>query len=224
MSGQNIVITGANRGIGLQLARKFAARLDRVYAVVRESNPELEGVDGVDVISGVDVTRAADVEQLADRLGSLDIDVLVNNAGILHFDGLDNLDFDSLQRQFEVNTLGPLRVTEALLPRVAKPGGKIAIISSRMGSVGDNDSGGMYGYRMSKAAVNMAGKSLALDLRGDGVSVIVLHPGYVATDMTNHRGTVRPADSARGLIERIDELSLASTGKFIHMSGEELPW
>lgn len=224
MSGQTIVITGANRGIGLQLARKYAARLDRVYAVVRESHPELEEVDGVDVIEGVDVTDEDALSRLPDRLSSVDIDVLINNAGILHFDGLGNLDFESMRRQFEVNSLGPLRVTQALLPRMVKPGGKIAIVTSRMGSIADAESSGMYGYRMSKAAVNMAGKTLANDLAGDGLAVVLLHPGYVATDMTNHQGTVHPADSARGLIARIDALDMASTGRFFHMSGEELPW
>lgn len=220
---QTVVITGANRGIGLQLARKYAARLDEVYAVCRAGNPELEQVEGVTMIEDVDVTDDASVARLADRLGGVTLDVLINNAGILRVDGIDDLDFEGMRQQFEVNALGPLRVTRALLPNIVKPGGKIAIVTSRMGSIEDG-SGGYYGYRMSKAAVNMAGHTLAEDLRGDGVAVALLHPGYVATDMTSHRGTVHPADSARGLIERIDALDLDSSGSFWHFQGERLPW
>lgn len=220
---RTVVITGANRGIGLQLARKYAAKLDRVYAACRRSNPELDGIEGVEVVEGVDVTDGASIEKLKGWLEEETIDILINNAGILRVDGIGDLDFESMTAQFEVNALGPLRVTKALLPRIAKPGGKIAIITSRMGSIADG-SGGMYGYRMSKAAVNMAGSSLAHDLRGDGIAVALLHPGYVATEMTNNQGTVHPADSARGLIERIDELDLDASGSFWHMNGERLPW
>lgn len=219
-----VVITGANRGIGLQLARKYAARLNEVYACCRTPNPELEEVQGVRVVEGIDVTDEASIERLVKALGGTPIDVLVNNAGILHVDGLDNLDFESIRMQLEVNALGPLRVTKALLPLLVKPGGKIALITSRMGSLKDNSSGGMYGYRMSKAALNMAGVSLAHDLKGDGVAVAILHPGFVATDMTNRQGSVHPADAARALIERIDALDLAHSGTFWHMNGEVLPW
>lgn len=219
-----VVITGASRGIGLQLARKFAARLDDVYACVRSPNPELEDVQGVRVLEDVDVSDASSVENLARALKDVEIDVLVNNAGILHVDTLENLDADSLRRQMEVNALAPLLVTQRLRGHLTKPGGKVVIITSRMGSLADNTSGSMYGYRMSKAAVNMAGVSLAHDLKGDGIAVALLHPGYVATDMTQHQGTVPAPDSARGLIERIDALDLSHTGVFWHMNGEVLPW
>lgn len=219
-----VVITGANRGIGIQLAKKYAARLDEVYATTRERSPELEAIQGVRVIDNVDVSEEAGIERLVSALRNVDVDILVNNAGILHIDALSNLDFESLRLQFEVNAFGPLRVTHALLDRLVRPGAKVAIITSRMGSIADNTSGGMYGYRMSKAAVNMAGKSLAVDLRGDGIAVALLHPGYVATDMTDNKGTVHPADSARSLLERIDALSLESSGTFWHMDGQTLPW
>lgn len=220
---RNVVITGANRGIGLQLARKFAAKLDRVYAVCRSPNAELEQVEGVQVIEGIDVAEEASMDALRKALDGVEIDVLVNNAGILRVDAIDDLDLEGIRQQLEVNAIGPLRVTKALLPQMVKPGGKIAIITSRMGSIADG-SGGMYGYRMSKAAVNMAGSSLAHDLKADGISVGLLHPGYVATDMTSNQGNVSPADSARGLIERIEALDLDSTGTFWHMNGETLPW
>lgn len=128
-----------------------------------------------------------------------------------------------MREQFEVNAIGPLRVTAALAP-LLRGGGKVAIITSRMGSIADNGSGGYYGYRMSKAAVNAAGMSLARDLKGRGVAVALIHPGMVATEMTGRNG-IAPAEAAAGVITRIDELTLATSGKFIHAgTGEELPW
>lgn len=216
------VITGANRGIGLELTKQTAARGDDVIAVCRKPGPELESI-GVRVESGIDVSVQEDVDQLAERLSDTSIDILISNAGILSRQSLDDLDFDEIRRQFEVNSLGPLRVTASLRPQL-KDGAKVAIVSSRMGSVADNTSGGHYGYRMSKAAVNMAGVSLARDLKDRDISVILLHPGYVDTDMTNHSGNVAPADAAAGLLQRIDELTLQQSGTFRHANGEELPW
>lgn len=216
------VITGANRGIGLELTKQTAARGDDVIAVCRSPSADLEGL-GVRVESGIDVSVQEDVDQLAERLSDTSIDVLISNAGILSRQSLDNLDFDEIRRQFEVNSLGPLRVTASLRPQL-KDGAKVAIVSSRMGSIADNTSGGHYGYRMSKCAVNMAGVSLARDLKDRDISVILLHPGYVDTDMTDHSGNVAPADAAAGLLQRIDELTLQSSGTFRHANGEELPW
>ena len=217
-----IIVTGANRGIGLELTRQLKARGDDVIAVCRHSSPELEAL-GVRVEAGVDVSDANAVRELATRVKDVTIDVLVNNAGILRSESLDKVDTESIEQQFEVNALGPLRVSSALLARIAK-GGKIAIITSRMGSIADNSSGGYYGYRMSKAAVNAAGVSLARDLAGQGIAVALIHPGMVATDMTGKHG-VPPADAARGVIARIDALTLETTGRFWHAgTGEELPW
>lgn len=216
------VVTGANRGIGLELCKLLAARGDDVIAVCRTSSPELDKL-GVRVEAGVDVSDASAVSELATRLKDERIDTLINNAGILRGESLDALQFDGIEKQFEVNALGPLRVSAALLPRIAK-GGKIAIITSRMGSIADNGSGGYYGYRMSKAAVNAAGMSLAHDLKSRGIAVGLFHPGMVATEMTGRNGI--PADeSARGIIQGIDTLTLANSGRFTHAgTGEELPW
>lgn len=216
------LVTGANRGIGLELCRQLAARGAQVIAVCRRSSPELDQL-GVRVEQGVDVADPGSIDELARRLDGARLDLLVNNAGVLGHEGLDHLDFDAIQRQFEVNALGPLRVTAALLPLLSK-GAKVAIVSSRMGSIADNTSGGSYGYRMSKAAVNAAGRSLAHDLAMRGIALVILHPGFVRTGMTGHNGLVDPPDSARGLIERIDELGVETTGRFMHMNGEELPW
>ncbi len=217
-----IVITGANRGIGLELARQFKARNDRVVALCRRATPELRDI-GVDIVDEIDVADANSLATLKTRLSVDSIDILVNNAGILRRTSLDALDFDSIREQFEVNAMGPLRVVDTLRPHL-RAGSKVAIITSRMGSITDNTSGGSYGYRMSKSAVNMAGVSLAHDLRSVGIAVALLHPGWVRTDMTGGRGLCDVDESARGLIARIDELTLETSGGFWHQNGERLPW
>jgi NAD(P)-dependent dehydrogenase (short-subunit alcohol dehydrogenase family) len=220
-----VLITGANRGIGLALTRQLSARGDRVVAVCRRSSPDLDAT-GARVESGVDVSDDAAVAALAERLSDVRIDLLVLNAGILGRESLGGIDaagFESMRRQFEVNTLGPLRVAQALLDHLAV-GAKIGIITSRMGSVSDNSSGGRYGYRASKAAVNAIGKSLAVDLKPRGIAVFLLHPGYVATDMVGGTGDVSPEQAAGQLIERLDSLELEQTGTFWHANGSELPW
>ena len=216
-----ILVTGASRGIGLELCKQLAARGDEVIAACRSSNEALAALE-VSVIEGIDVTRAESMDQLA---GAVDrpLDTLVLNAGILVRETIDSLDFDMMRAQFEVNAMGPLRVVQALRSRL-HDGAKVAIITSRMGSIADNTSGRMYGYRMSKAAVNIAGVSLAHDLLEQGVSVQLLHPGSVRTDMTGGHGMVEADFSVRGLIERIDAMSMQNTGTFWHAQGETLPW
>lgn len=226
MSGHTIAITGANRGIGLELARGFRERGDRVIALCRESSPGLDELDA-DVVSGVDVTDPDSVRSAAARIEAERIDVLINVAGLLSSESLDELGdveaTDRIRRQFEVNALGPLHVTRALVDRLGR-GSKVVLITSRMGSIGDNDSGGMYGYRMSKAALNAAGKSLSIDLADRDFAVGILHPGFVRTDMTGHQGNVEPSEAAAMLMERIDELNASNSGRFLHANGEELPW
>lgn len=217
------IVTGANRGIGLSLTRLLAARGATVLAACRTPSPQL-GALGVEVVSGVDVTEDAGAKRLAEAVGNRSVDLLINNAGILKWgDSVDAVDFDGIRRQMEVNALGPLRITLALRRQLGR-GAKVALITSRMGSIDDNTSGGAYGYRMSKAALNMAGKSLSVDLRDAGVSVVILHPGMVKTDMVMGHGQVEPDDAARGLLARIDELTPATSGSFFHANGERLPW
>jgi NAD(P)-dependent dehydrogenase (short-subunit alcohol dehydrogenase family) len=215
------LLTGANRGIGLALARALVARGDTVIAVCRRSSPELDGL-GVRVLDGVDVTDAGSLASLPARLAGQRIDVLVNNAGILEREALDRLDPAGWRRQMEVNAFGPLALTAALLPLLA-PAAKVVVVTSRMGSIGDNGSGGYYGYRMSKAAVNAAFVSLARDLAPRGIAVGVYHPGMVATEMTGRHG-IPPEQSAAGLLARIDALDGTTSGRFFHQDGTELPW
>jgi NAD(P)-dependent dehydrogenase (short-subunit alcohol dehydrogenase family) len=219
------VVTGANRGIGLELARQLASRGERVIAVCRHTSPELESAGAV-IVDGIDVTKPDDLQALAGRLEGETVSLLVNNAGVLSSQRLGAIDNDAIaamEHQYRVNSLGPLLVTQALRPLLAA-GSKVGIVTSRMGSIADNTSGGTYGYRMSKAAVNAAGMSLARDLEDEGIAVILLHPGYVRTDMTGGSGQTEPADAAAGLIARLDELDLASSGSFRHANGEHLPW
>lgn len=218
---KHVVITGANRGIGLELARLYQRQGWQVTGVCRESSKELDAVAAV--IAGIDVTCEEDVTRLAEQLRGKTIDLLINNAGLLQDEVLGSLDFDSIRRQMEINAYAPLRVCEALLPNL-KRGSKIVNITSRMGSIADNDSGGRYGYRASKAALNAFGKSLAVDLKDHGIAVALLHPGYVKTRMVNFGGLITPEESAQGLAERIAELNLKNSGSFWHSNGEELPW
>ncbi len=216
-----VLVTGANRGSGLERCRQLAARGDEVVAACRKSTPELDAL-GVPVLQGVDVADDDSVARLARELEGTELDLLVNNAGILTREGLDDLDLARIRRQFEVNSLGPLRVTRAL-ERNLGDGAKVALITSLMGSISDNGSGGYYGYRMSKAALNAAGVSLAKDLARRGVTVLILHPGMVATEMTGGHG-VSVEESATGLLERIDALGPEASGTFWHADGRELPW
>lgn len=216
-----ILITGANRGIGLELCRQLVARGEEVIAVCRTPSSQLSSMK-LRVIAGIDVSTAESMLDLQDQAGPGGLDWVINNAGILSVENLDSLDFEAMEKQFRVNALGPLRVTSALLPKLGV-GSKIGIITSRMGSIEDNTSGGYYGYRMSKAAVNMASMSLARDLQGRGIAVALLHPGMVATDMTGGRG-ISPEQSAHGLIQRMDALDMKHTGSFWHANGEHLPW
>ncbi len=216
-----VIVTGCNRGIGLQICKQLLERGDEVIGVCRSASDELRA-SGARVIEHIDVGDGTSMPALKAAIGDKHIDILVNNAGILHNDKLGELDFEEMAEQFRVNALGPLRVTETLLDNLGS-GSKVIIITSRVGSIGDNTSGGHYGYRASKTAVNQIGTNLKHDLQPSGIAVALLHPGLVATDMTGGQG-ISPADSARGLIQRIDDLNLSNSGGFWHAEGYELPW
>jgi len=225
---KTFLVTGADRGIGEALALEIARRGDTVIASCLEDSPTLRE-RGIRVEAGIDVTSDAAVALLLERLVGVRLDVLVNVAGVYAGGEFPHLDLEGCRREYEVNALGPLRVTQALLPLITR-GGKVAIVTSRVGSLAENLSGGYYGYRMSKAAANMLGVCLALDLKKRGIAVVCLHPGSVRTEMTRAIAGavagpfVEPIESARGLIARIDELTLETTGRFRHANGELLPW
>ena len=221
------LITGANRGIGLELCRLYVDLGYEVVAVCRESSDEVEDVAD-QVISGVDLTHDDAIGNVVQVLNmtlgeDAQIDVLINNAGVFKNETLEDMNFDTIRTQFEVNAIAPLKVSHAMIPFL-KEGSKVANITSRMGSVEDNGSGAYYGYRASKAALNAMGKSLAIDLKGKGVAVAMLHPGFVQTRMVGFNGDITAQQAATGIAKRIEELTLDTTGGFWHSNGESLPW
>jgi NAD(P)-dependent dehydrogenase (short-subunit alcohol dehydrogenase family) len=215
------------------MCRQLVARGDGVIAACRQASKDLEAL-GCEIALGVDVTAPSAGATIVKALGDRTVDVLVNNAGVLTRDfvhrdgipvseGLAAIDFEAIRREIEVNTLGPLRLTMNLIGHL-RPGSKIGFVSSRAGSIGDHPSGGLYGYRMSKAALNMAGANLARDLQGQGILVALLHPGFIRTEMTRGAGNDDPPVAARGLIARLDGLTPETSGHFLHANGGEVPW
>ena len=217
-----VVITGANRGIGLEFVKQYLAKGDKVIALCRNTSDELSQ-SGAKVIDNVDVSNPECLEKILHTLSDLKIDLLINNAGVLAIESLEDMSAATLDYQFRVNAMGPLLVTQMLRKQLVV-GAKVALITSRMGSVTDNDSGGYYGYRMSKAALNIAGVSLAHDMKKQEVAVALLHPGFVQTEMVNNNGDISAAVAVERLMQRIDELNISNTGTFWHSNGEVLPW
>ena len=216
------LITGCNRGIGLECCRQLNERGDEVIATCRSSSEELDGLR-IRVETGIDITSESSILNLKKNLSEIEIDVLIHNAGIAESSSLENLNTESIRRQFEVNALAPLCFTRAILSHLNK-GSKVILITSRMGSIEDNSSGQRYGYRMSKAALNAASKSLSIDLKARGIAVGIFHPGWVQTGMTGYSGFLTPEESAQLLFERIQCLSVETTGQFFHANGAPLPW
>lgn len=228
-----VIVTGANRGIGLELVRQLAARGDQVVATARDPATASElaavaaGAGGGVRVLRLDVADDASVQAFAGELGDVPVDLLINNAGVWggRHQSLDDFDFDDAVATFEVDALGPLRVTLALLPALRRGAGKkIISLTSGMGSIGDNKSGGTYGYRMAKAALNMATVNLAHDLAGDGIVAAVINPGWVQTDMGGDTAPTAVADSVAGMLRVIDAASIEQSGHFLNWRGNEYPW
>lgn len=227
MSEKTVVITGANRGIGLELVKRNREAGRKVYALCRKSSAELSEM-GAQVIEGIDVT---DLDELKKARGQVEgpIDLLICNAGVLQTETLEDLKsinekaLNSIRKQFEVNTLGPIKTLSCFLDKL-KEGSKVAMMTSRMGSIEDNTSGGRYGYRLSKGALNNVGRSLAFDLKGEGIALGLFHPGWVQTEMTGKTGHLTAKESSQKLYQRMEELSLENTSSFWHPDGQILPW
>jgi len=219
---KTIVITGANRGIGFAMAKICKQRGDCVYALCRQSSTQLEALN-VNIIENIDIGQDEGIAQAVIALNNIHIDLLINNAGILRDESLHDFNKSTITEQFNVNALAPLALTQALLGNVSA-GSKIAFITSRMGSITDNGSGGRYGYRMSKAALNIGAMSLAKDLSSANIAVGIYHPGYVQTDMVNHSGDISAEVSAERLLGLMNNLTMSETGIFKHSNGEILPW
>ena len=225
----SVLITGAGRGIGLELARQYAAEGWRVHATSRDAKGArpLERIEGDVVTHRLDVTKGVQVSALARDLKGEPIDLLINNAGRTGARDrtFGSLDYESWEEIFRVNTLGPLRVAEALVDLVAASKRKLIIsLSSRMGSIGANKDGGSYSYRSSKAALNAAMKSLSIDLARRKITVVVFHPGWVRTDMGGRSASLSPKKSVEGLRTVIDGLKRSDNGRFLNYDGAEIPW
>ena len=217
------LITGSNRGIGLELCKQIIERGDEVIATCREASSDLKNL-GVRIEEDIDISSEDSINNLRQALSGVELDCLIHNAGIYEFNSIDNLDHESIIRQFVVNALSPLSMIRSL-KALLKKYSKIGFITSRMGSIGDNSSGSSYGYRMSKVALSMAAKSLSKDLLKEDIYVAILHPGLVSTRMTGFtKNGISPEESANGLLKRIDSLNKNNTGTFWHTNGEILPW
>lgn len=221
-----IVVTGANRGIGLAIARLSAARGHDVHGTARvpDEARELAAIRGV-TVHALDVRSDASAASLARSLGDDRIDVLVNNAGIASsWQSLSTFDPKTALDVYDTNAVGPVRVTRALLPQLRAAKGKVFHVSSGMGSIGDNHMGGAYAYRMSKAALNMAGRTLAIELAKDEIASIVVEPGWARTDMGGPGATISAEESATQLVALFERLGMESTGKFFRRNGDIFPW
>ncbi len=219
----NYLVTGANRGIGLEFCKQLQNKGINVIATCRKSSEELNSLE-VEIIEDIDISSKQCIINLKNRLKGRNINCLINNAGIADYNSLNNLDLNSIRRQFEVNALSPLFLTSELLNFLGK-GSKIAFITSRMASIEDNTSGASYGYRMSKVALSMAAKSLSIDLLKKEIYVAILHPGLVSTRMTGFtKEGISTLDSVSGLITILNNLNKSNSGTFWHSNGEILPW
>jgi NAD(P)-dependent dehydrogenase (short-subunit alcohol dehydrogenase family) len=225
-TAKTALITGANRGLGLEFAKQYSAAEWQVIGTARrpEAASELKALD-VRVLQ-LDVTDQVSVDRLARDLGDQPIDLLINNAGIFPMAAtLPEIDFDNITRTLAVNTIGPMRVTRALLPNLRRgEAKKIVNITSNLGSIADNTDGRFYGYRESKAALNMFTRSLAAELRDDGFTCIVMNPGWVQTDMGGANAPLQAPESISGMRAVIDRLTPADSGTFWTHEGKQMPW
>lgn len=227
-----VLITGANRGIGLELTRQYLSDHHQVMACCRKPDAA-QALHSLQAdfpntltIHALDVTKMQDIEQLKEALAGTNIDRLINNAGIYgaKTSELNALESQAMQQIMATNVTAPLMITQALLANVIATQGKVVMMSSRMGSIGDNNSGGRYGYRASKAALNAASKSLALDLEAYAVPVVILHPGWVQTDMGGAQAWLTPKQAVLQMRQTIEQVGLQESTKFWHGDGSELPW
>jgi NAD(P)-dependent dehydrogenase (short-subunit alcohol dehydrogenase family) len=218
-----IVVTGANRGIGLELVKQLVERGDVVDAVTRHP----EDVPPLAHAHRCDIADDAAVRALAAELGDAEIDIVINNAGVSggSHQSQRDMDFGEAMRTYNVDALGPLRVSLALLPHLRRGHAKKLVhVTSGLGSIGDNRSGGFYGYRMAKAALNMMSKNLAVELRGEGIASYVINPGWVQTDMGGTNAAITPTESVRSMLRVIDTATLEDSGEFLDWKGGRYPW
>ena len=225
-----VLITGANRGIGLEFTQQYATDGWRVLACCRnpQSASALQSIaksnTNIEILS-LDVADFAQIDALALQLKNTSIDLLINNAGVYPSSSFGDVDYDAFAEGFKINSMAPLKMAEAFVQHITRGQlKKIATLSSKMGSVDDNTSGDSYSYRCSKTAVNMVMKSLSVDLKPYGISVVTLHPGWVQTDMGGSNAMINTQTSVTGLRNVIADLNLENTGRFIAYDGKQINW
>ena len=218
----NIAIIGSNRGVGLKLVEKFNTGNNKVYAFCREASNELKSLEPKSVIEDFDVSKTEQMKQKLDNLNVENFDTVIHVAGILKEDSSETFDEDLIE-QFKVNSIGPINTYNSFF-NYLNAGSKFAVLTSQLGSVAKNESGGRFGYRMSKAAANMACKNIAVKAEKSKITVLILHPGYVETDMTGHDANITSSESAAGLKKLINNKNTSDNGTFWHVNGEQLPW
>lgn len=230
MATQTILITGANRGIGLEYVKQYAASGCQVYATVRDpakatALQQLATQYANVQVLALDVATVAAIRDLAGQLSAITVDILISNAGTYPESTFGKTDPQAWLEAFQVNTLTTYYLAEAFLPQLRRASqAKLIAMTSKMGSIEDNGSGGEYIYRSSKTALNMVVKSLALDLREFNIAVAALHPGWVRTDMGGPNGLIDTATSVRGLRQVIEHLTCGQSGQFIAYDGKSIPW
>lgn len=230
MNTQTILITGANRGIGLEYAKQYAENGQQVYVTVRDTAQatalqQLASQHSNLHLLALDVADVAAIKALASQLSALTIDILISNAGTYPESTFGRTDAQAWLQAFQVNTMSTYYLAEAFLPQLRRaPQAKLIAMTSKMGSIEDNGSGGEYIYRSSKTALNMVVKSLSIDLSEFNIVVAALHPGWVRTDMGGPHGLIDTATSVSGLRRVIDQLNTAQSGQFIAYDGKVIPW
>jgi len=225
-ASQTVLITGANRGLGLEYAQQFSERGYTVIGTARNPDAATELAEVADRVEQLDVADPASVAALAERLDGVPIDILINNAGMFDRDDvtIDAVDFATMEQTFAVNTFGPLRVTQALLPNLRAGKARLIIsMSSQLGSI-ENSNGRWYAYRASKTALNQFNKIWSVELASEGFTCVVLHPGWVRTDMGGPNASYSPEESVAGLVNVIEALTPEDNGGFYDFQGNPIPW
>lgn len=224
-----VLVTGANRGIGLEFVRQYARNGNHVIATCRDPEnaselTEFAQSNEIEVLA-LDVANQSSQSALVEKLAGSPIDLLINNAGIYKSDSCENLNREEWIESFVVNSIAPIELTIKLLNNLEKGNEKkVAYVTSLMGSLSDNTSGGSYSYRSSKSALNMGVRSLTIDLEAKGIATVLLHPGWVITDMTGPNAQITTEESVNGMRRVIDALTDVKSGSFIRYNGEPIAW
>ena len=225
-----VLVTGANRGLGYEFVKQYSENKFDVFACCRNVNEakklkELAEISENIKIYELDVGNVKTIKNISQQLKNEKIDVLINNAGIYRSSTVGNINYDEWIESFKVNTIAPYQIVENFLEQIINSDlKKVVSITSKMGSIDDNTSGGSYIYRSSKTALNSMMRSLTHDLKNQGVATLTLHPGWVRTDMGGPGGWINSIESVQGMIKQIDKLTIDDSGKYLDYAGKSINW